>query len=69
MISYVLVRFVFRLGGIFMFAKDLIYKTGTGMSPVLLAFLVIVFIVESIYAAYRTLKFYNEYIKNKRKNK
>lgn len=52
-----------------MFAKDLIYKTGTGMSPVLLAFLVIVFIVESIYAAYRTLKFYNEYLKNKHKNK
>ena len=47
----------------------MIYKTGTGMSPVLLALVVIVFVVESIYAAYRTLKFYNEYLKNKRKTK
>jgi len=52
-----------------MFPKDMISKTGTGMSPVLLALVVIVFIVESIYAAYRTLKFYNEYRKNKHKNK
>lgn len=60
---------IFRLGGIFMFAKDMISKTGTGISPVFLSLGVIFFVVESIYAAYRILKLYNEYLKNKHKNK
>lgn len=52
-----------------MFAKDIIQKIGTWVSPGVLALFVIIFIVESIYGAYRMLKFYNEYIKSKYKKR
>ncbi|MGE4588022.1 MAG: hypothetical protein AB7E34_00360 [Acidaminococcaceae bacterium] len=52
-----------------MFAKDAIFKTGSGLSPVLLALLVILFVVQSLYGAYRALLFFTEYMKNKKKDK
>lgn len=51
-----------------MFAKDFLFGMGSRMSPILIALLVIFFVVETLYAAYRTLLYFNNYMQNKRKN-
>ncbi len=51
-----------------MFAKDILFSMGSRMSPILVALLVIFFVVESLYAAYRALLYFNHYMQNKRKH-
>ena len=53
----------------FTLVKELIKKLASGMSPALLAIIVILFFIETLYAAYRTLIFFNNYLENRRKNK
>ena len=53
-----------------MFGRELLINLSSRMSPILVAIIVILFIVESLYAAYRTLLYFNHYMQNKRnKNK
>ena len=51
-----------------MFGRELFINLSSRMSPILVAIIVIIFIVESLYAAYRTLLYFNQYMQNKRKN-
>ena len=51
-----------------MFAKDILIAMSSRMSPIFIAIIVILFVVESLYAAYRTLVYFNHYMQNKRKN-
>ena len=53
-----------------MFGKEILFNLSSRMSPILVALIVIFFIVESLYAAYRPLLYFNHYMQNKRnKNK
>ena len=51
-----------------MFGRELFINLSSRMSPILVAIIVILFIVESLYAAYRTLLYFNQYMQNKPKN-
>ncbi|MPN01879.1 hypothetical protein SDC9_149091 [bioreactor metagenome] len=50
-----------------MFAKDILIAMSSRMSPIFIAIIVILFVVESLYAAYRTLLYFNNYMQNKHK--
>ena len=50
-----------------MFGKEILFNLSSRMSPILVALIVIFFIVESLYAAYRTLLYFNNYMQNKHK--
>ena len=47
-----------------MFGKEILFNLSSRMSPILVALIVIFFIVESLYAAYRTLLYFNQYMQN-----
>ena len=51
-----------------MFAKDILIAMSSRMSPIFIAIIVILFVVESLYAAYRALLYFNNYMQNKHKN-
>ncbi|MGL5206604.1 MAG: hypothetical protein ACRC8T_03730 [Acidaminococcaceae bacterium] len=51
-----------------MFAKEILLSLSSRLSPVLIALLVVFFVVETLYAAYRALLYFNHYMQNKHKN-
>jgi len=50
-----------------MFAKEILINLSSRMSPVLVALIVLFFIAETFYGAYRTLLYFNHYVQNKHK--
>lgn len=50
-----------------MFAKEILINMSSRMSPIFIAIIVVFFIVETLYAAYRTLVYFNHYMQNKHK--
>ena len=51
-----------------MFAKEILMAMSSRMSPIFIAIIVIFFIVETLYAAYRALLYFNDYMQNKHRN-